>query len=57
MTKKLERVVVTGMGVASPLGSSVDEFWNGLVEGRPGVGSLDGTNPVSLTSVLASDRY
>ncbi|HSM72049.1 MAG TPA: beta-ketoacyl-[acyl-carrier-protein] synthase family protein [Anaerolineales bacterium] len=43
MAKKLERVVVTGMGVASPLGITVDEFWNGLVEGRPGVRSLDGT--------------
>jgi len=31
------------MGVASPLGSTLDEFWKGLLEGRSGVGSLDGT--------------
>jgi len=43
LVEKPERVVVTGMGVASPLGSTVDEFWNGLVEGRPGVRSLEGT--------------
>jgi len=31
------------MGVASPLGCSLDEFWNGLVSGRSGVGTLDGS--------------
>jgi len=42
MTGKTERVVVTGMGVASPLGCDVEEFWNGLVTGKPGVISLEG---------------
>jgi len=42
MTGKTERVVVTGMGVASPLGCNVEEFWNGLVTGKPGVISLEG---------------
>ena len=40
---RTERVVITGMGVASPLGSTLDEFWNGLLTGRSGVVSLDGT--------------
>ncbi len=31
------RVVVTGIGIVGPLGSSVPEFWNHLVEGRCGV--------------------
>ena len=31
------------MGVASPLGIHLDEFWNDLVDGRSGVRSLDGT--------------
>ena len=31
------RVVVTGMGALTPLGNSVDEFWQGCVEGRSGV--------------------
>jgi beta-ketoacyl-acyl-carrier-protein synthase II len=35
-----ERVVVTGMGVASPLGCSVEEFWGALAAGTSGVGSL-----------------
>jgi 3-oxoacyl-[acyl-carrier-protein] synthase II len=43
LTGRTERVVVTGMGVASPLGCSLDEFWNGLVSGRSGVGTLEGS--------------
>lgn len=50
MVKKWERVVVTGMGVASPLGSSVDKFWNGLVDGRSAIDTLEGTEFSGLTS-------
>ena len=42
MAGNMERVVVTGMGVASPLGCSISEFWDGLLQGRSGVRSLDG---------------
>ena len=31
------RVVVTGLGVVSPLGNDVDTFWNALIEGQCGV--------------------
>jgi 3-oxoacyl-[acyl-carrier-protein] synthase II len=45
-----ERVVVTGMGVASPLGCSVPEFWDGLVAGRSGVVALTGESFAKLGS-------
>ena len=32
----LRRVVVTGLGTISPIGNSVEEFWNGLVSGTSG---------------------
>ncbi|UCC44376.1 MAG: beta-ketoacyl-ACP synthase II [Candidatus Zixiibacteriota bacterium] len=32
------RTVVTGIGVITPLGNSLDEFWKSLVAGRSGVG-------------------
>ena len=32
-----KRVVITGMGVVTPIGSGKDQFWNALVEGRSGV--------------------
>ena len=31
------RVVVTGIGPVTPVGTGVDEFWNGLVSGRNGI--------------------
>src|SRR5258705_13627685 len=43
MAGKAERVVVTGMGIASPLGCNVAEFWEGLLAGKSGVGSLEGS--------------
>src|SRR5439155_4627400 len=32
------RVVVTGMGAINPLGNDVETMWNGVKEGRSGVG-------------------
>jgi 3-oxoacyl-[acyl-carrier-protein] synthase II len=33
---ELKRVVVTGMGAITPLGNSVEEYWNGLINGVAG---------------------
>ena len=35
------RVVVTGMGVVCPLGLSLEDLWQGLVEGRSGVSGIE----------------
>lgn len=32
----LKRVVVTGLGALTPLGNSVQEYWDGLIEGKSG---------------------
>ena len=34
------RVVVTGLGIVSPLGLTVEETWSGAKEGRSGVGTI-----------------
>ena len=34
------RVVVTGMGLKSPVGNSVDEAWDNIVSGRSGIGPI-----------------
>ena len=34
------RVVVTGMGAVTPLGASVEQFWEGLVAGRSGIAPI-----------------
>ena len=35
------RVVVTGLGIVSPLGSTVATAWEGIVNGRSGIGLID----------------
>lgn len=30
------RVVITGLGVVSPVGTGVEKFWNSLLEGQIG---------------------
>ena len=32
-----KRVVVTGMGVISPIGNSIEEYWQSLLAGKSGV--------------------
>src|SRR5688500_7600580 len=34
------RVVVTGMGIITPLGSDLDGFWNRLTAGESGIGPV-----------------
>ena len=34
------RVVVTGLGVVSPVGNSVSEAWSNLIAGRSGIGTI-----------------
>lgn len=36
----MRRVVVTGMGVLTPLGNNVADFWNSLVKGESGAGPI-----------------
>ena len=36
--KGRNRVVVTGLGTINAVGNTVDEFWQGLIEGKSGIG-------------------
>jgi beta-ketoacyl-acyl-carrier-protein synthase II len=49
------RVVVTGLGVVSPLGSSVDLFWEGLVNGRSGVRRITQFDSSDLPCQIAGE--
>jgi 3-oxoacyl-[acyl-carrier-protein] synthase II len=40
MGSELKRVVVTGLGALTPLGNTLDEYWDGLVNGRSGIGAV-----------------
>lgn len=36
----MKRVVVTGMGAITPLGNTVNEFWQNIKSGKSGIGSI-----------------
>ena len=40
-----KRVVITGMGIISPLGNNINEYWNNLLAGKSGVGHITHFNP------------
>jgi len=37
MSTARKRVVVTGMGVVTPLGTGIDKFWSALIQGKSGI--------------------
>jgi 3-oxoacyl-[acyl-carrier-protein] synthase II len=49
------RVVVTGLGVVSPVGIGVDTFWNSLMEGRSGVRRITTFDPSALDTQIAAE--
>ena len=49
------KVVVTGIGVISSLGNSVESFWDSLVAGRSGLGPITRFDPEGYTCKVASE--
>ncbi|HEV8696224.1 MAG TPA: beta-ketoacyl-ACP synthase II [Candidatus Limnocylindrales bacterium] len=47
------RVVVTGMGMVTPLGNDLPTSWAGLVAGRSGISTIDAFDPSRLTVRIA----
>jgi len=51
----MNRVVVTGIGVVSPIGSTREKFWSGLVEARSGIGPIMGIPTDRLNIRIAAE--
>lgn len=49
------RVVITGRGVISPIGSTTASFWTALLEGRSGVGPITGFDASDLPTRIAGE--
>ena len=51
----MRRVVVTGMGMVTPLGNDVPTTWAGMVSGRSGVATIQAFDPSRLSSQIAGE--
>jgi nodulation protein E len=54
MAERKRRVVITGMGAVTPIGTTVDEFWAGLRAGKSGVSELGGFPLEDLKILIAA---
>ena len=53
--KNGQRVVVTGMGMVTPLGNDVETTWSALVEGKSGIGPITYFDTSEYTSHVAGE--
>ena len=51
------RVVVTGMGLLTPLGNDVDSSWTNLVAGRSGIHRIEAFDPSRVSSQIAGEVH
>lgn len=49
------RVVVTGLGVTSPVGTGVERFWTSLIAGRSGIDTIRAFDASALRSRIAGE--
>jgi len=49
------RVVITGLGVVSPVGSSVTKFWENLTAGKSGIGRITKFDPEGFPVQIAGE--
>ena len=49
------RVVITGMGVVSPVGIGTEEFWNALMAGKSGIGPITEFDPEGFPVRIAGE--
>jgi 3-oxoacyl-[acyl-carrier-protein] synthase II len=53
MTRR--RAVITGLGAISPVGSTIDDFWNNLLAGRSGIRRITQFDPSDLPCQIAGE--
>ncbi|MDO4173528.1 MAG: beta-ketoacyl-ACP synthase II [Eubacteriales bacterium] len=51
----MERVVITGLGAVTPLGNSVPEYWDGLKNGKNGIGRITAFDTEGYKAFVAGE--
>ena len=49
------RVVITGLGIISPVGNSIAEAWDNIIAGRSGIGPITLFDATALTARIAGE--
>src|SRR3989441_13060422 len=49
------RVVVTGLGMITPLGSTVEKTWDGILAGKSGIGPITRFDATGLETTIAGE--
>ncbi|HUG56909.1 MAG TPA: beta-ketoacyl-ACP synthase II [Candidimonas sp.] len=49
------RVVITGLGIVSPVGSDIDSAWDNIVNGRSGIGRISRFDPSAFNAQIAGE--
>ena len=49
------RVVITGLGIVSPVGNDVDSAWDNIVNGRSGISTITRFDPSALSARIAGE--
>ncbi|MBI5124484.1 MAG: beta-ketoacyl-ACP synthase II [Candidatus Omnitrophica bacterium] len=52
---KKRRVVVTGLGTVSPIGDTIEKFWNSLLQGKSGIKRLARFDPTYYTCKIGAE--
>ena len=50
-----KRVVITGLGVITPVGNDVSSFWQSLIDGKSGVGPNTSFDAAGFDSRIAAE--
>lgn len=52
-----ERVVVTGMGVVTPVGTGVESFWQGIISGKSAIGPVSHFDASAFPTRIAAEIH
>jgi 3-oxoacyl-[acyl-carrier-protein] synthase II len=55
MNNNERRVVITGLGVVTPVGNDLDTFWTSLKEGKSGIGKITGFDIAQYDCQIAGE--